>query len=615
MPSLPKIGAIYSAFRNALQRNINLMMGEQTGNPETKYQGLIDWLEKYYKEQGNVATYRGLEDSSEFAADVNRSSEEGIEFHIDPMLPIDLVKVEIKEILSGDEPPKPIKLHYYTLFWIVIRDDKTTQDKLQFYRFYLSRISPSKAVEAVIIIPNDLEPEICESLIEVANNYKFGLWSIDVTSNEPSIICTPKDMLQRMEDELRNPPDQMEHFGREITDAAAPLSLFFDRYIREAVEALAGVTAKTIGKRYIGRKLLDTVFELRTISYASRLQELVTNHLIDKDDDYDFVSNTFNTLWSECEIGVDYSNFLKVFEPPLMNIYADQEKSYRDHYLHQFHVFILGLYIIDQLHEVFPENIDKQWLITSSSHDMAYPLQLYDNWAQRFFNESLGIPDVGVLDMKSSFIDGSLLSSLGYIVNGFCKMRSGSELTGNWLQTEKPLVQFFHTIITTRKHHCVLSSLYLLKQAHFKNLDHEIIDSLFAPCALSIALHHDVVWNGLPVERRMNSLEFNNNPLTFLLMYCDAIQEWGRPKANLDLDEKLQNESFVLSEIAVNNGSCLVTIKAPTLSSQDDLFKAKGEELDNLSGFLKSSTGKPLFKIKLIDKHDSVREFEMRGKE
>ena len=62
--------------------------------------------------------------------------------------------------------------------------------------------------------------------------------------------------------------------------------------------------------------------------------------------------------------------------------------GHRDHYLHQFQVFLMGSCILDKLLDLnHPDiisntKIDVQWLIASSFHDMAYPLQLYEDWAK-----------------------------------------------------------------------------------------------------------------------------------------------------------------------------------------------------------------------------------------
>ena len=258
---------------------------------------------------------------------------------------------------------------------------------------------------------------------------------------------------------------------------------------------------------------------------------------------------------------------------------------------------MLGSSIIDKLMSKkqfvtdFP-NIDKQWLVTSSFHDVAYPLQLYDNWAKSFFEDSLGIPNLGVSDIKSYFVENSLLSSVGFVISELCERHFGSPLKGNWLNTEKSLLLFFHDRITKHKHHSILSSIFLIKQAQSEGTTN--LKEIFVPSALAIALHHydqvfnkayekDVVWDDLPENRKIQSIDFAVNPLAFVLMFCDCAQEWGRPKFNnKPLTELEDEQAFVLDNCSINDNDCSITISSPKWKSTERGFLGKEKEIDNL---------------------------------
>lgn len=354
---------------------------------EYSYNSIIKWLENYNKKHPRIKTYRGFEYSTEFARDVEDAKKERIEFYIDPMLPIDLLTVK-KKRLQDDETKKYKSVSYYTLFWIISEDDPNLEKRLQFYRFYLSRISKLKGVDIIIVIPANASKTLENSLRDIAKDYGFGLWRVNLSQEEPKELCASKDFREHMESIFREPPQEMITFDESIRKQADGIALFFERFVREAVEAMVGIPRKQIGKRFIERMVLDLVFELENISYSETLRDLVIQHLVRKGNDYDFVSNVFDKLWKRCDLKMNYSKFLEVSEPPLYNIFlrAKQEKPYRDHYLHQFQVFLLGLYIIDKLRSKLPSNksnnIEKQWLIASSFHDMAYPIELYDSWAK-----------------------------------------------------------------------------------------------------------------------------------------------------------------------------------------------------------------------------------------
>lgn len=597
-------------------------------NTETHYNEIINWLEGYFRKQG-LPTYRGLEYSTEFQTDVGVAKERGTKFSIDPMLPIDLVMVRSRKEIDH-ETRKSKETYNYTLFWVASSASRTLERNLLFYQIYLSRISEPRAVRIVIVIPSDSKKTLERSLHTIAKENGFGLWRITF-QEEPEVICAPQSFLEHMENSFANPPKDMMRFSRAIRDKAPDIALFFDRYIIDAVDAVVGVTPTDVGKRFIEREILDSVLNLEKISYGQELKKLVIKHLREKSDDYDFVSDTFSTLWSHCNLGMNYSKFLEIAELPLYNIFASRKKPYRDHYLHQFQVFLLGLGIIDKLkvgmHPDLDEHpdIDIQWLITSSFHDMAYPLELYDIWAKEFFDESIGIPDIGVSDLKSSFVDKSLLSILGFLVNTLCEKHFDCPLKGNWLHEERELVQFFHDRITQLKHHCLLSSIFLLKQAQSKSP--ALLDKLFVPSGLAIALHHrkdiwrklpdrkrDEVWKKLPQKRKFRSLDFKTDPLTFLLIFCDCIQEWGRPTRKYPKQDNLAGDEkkFILSSFKPTESGCSVIIKTPQISRTHKVFKSKVKEIEGLEEFLKSSSGLQ-FQITLEDRFGITRVFPITG--
>jgi hypothetical protein len=380
---------------------------------------------------------------------------------------------------------------------------------------------------------------------------------------------------------------------------------------------------------------LEHAFSLKHVSYAAKLKEMVTAHLMKKGDDYDFVRNTFSTLWQMYFPKMDYSKFLHDAELPLYHILAPNKEPYRDHYLHQFQVFLAGSCILDRLMDmnqpdiIKNPNIDKQWLITSSFHDMAYPLQLYEDWAKGFFEESLDIPDLGTLDIKSYFVDRSLLSSIGFFINALCDKYFDGPFKDNCLYNEKELILFFYDRISKIKHHCILSSLYLLKQALSSNP--ELVDDFFVQPALSIVLHHydqvfkelelpgeeDIAWKNLKKAGRvLPLLEFKTDPLTFLLMFCDSAQEWGRPKLEHPKPEdfKEDEQRFVLDKCDINKSGCCIKIKTPKLESIDEKFEAKDKELVALQKFLRAPNDFS-FEIILLDKSGEPRPHRLKCSE
>jgi hypothetical protein len=581
------------------------------------YNDVIDKLEKYCIKEGLGRVYRGLELSSEFMFDVTQAKTKGTEFCVDPMLPIDLVAVKDVSELETEEKNKHAS-HQYTLFWYALTKGLNVprlEERLHFYQFHLSRAVDLRDIRIILVITDKIEPKLENELKELAVTNGFGLWTFKSSLKGPNILCEPCGFRQHMENVIVNPPKDMINLPQVVKDEAGKVGLYLDRFVREAVDSLAGRTPSQAGKRYIDRQVLDLVFNLERVCYSEDLKNLVTTHLQEKDDDFEFVDKAFSALWGKYLPLIKYTQFLKIAEIPLHNIFATMERHYRDHYLHQFQVFVLGSCILDKMITCgcpdLPPNIDKQWLITSSFHDVAYPLQLYDSWAKKFFEESLGIPDMGESDLKSYFIDRSLLSSLGFIINALSERHFGGPLKGNWLSQERGLVLFFYDRITKLKHHCILSSIFLLKQAQKYSPDQ--VDELFVPPALAIALHHyndvfkklnskDEAWKNLPENRKLESIDFCKNPLAFMLMFCDCVQEWGRPKLGDNPHTEVEGwQTFVLKECMLDKKQCLVKLESPRLNSTDKLYDDKYREIIDLIKMLKAPQGFD-FKIILTDK-------------
>ncbi len=602
------------------------------------YIDILEWIEKYHKGDNNVTAYRGLERSKEFAKDLKGVA--GKERAIDPMLPVDIVVVEKKR-----EPPKGQKRtnwYYYTVFWIIIElpndeEIKGLMDKLSFYQFYLSLLCEPMRVRIIIVVPSGLS-NIQVLKKEITKN-QFGLWEVDTSKNKPKEIIKSLSLREHMVDDIlkrsrtsgeekkgiikTHPSDDTKvlFFEREVDKDTAKkncedLALFFDQYVMSAVEAWAGRTPEQIGKRNIERKVLDLVSGFKKISYRDDLSSQITKFLREKGNEDKLISDTFSFLWNT-HLNEDYSNFLRQFDPVLIEISnMTGGKPYRDHYLHQFQVFLIGLDIIDKFYDDFKELwdsylvkqgvnenqlIEQAWLVAASFHDMAYPLQLYEKWAQKFFEDILGVKNMGDWDLKTQFIDQTFLGSMGVLITFFCRAYK-EKIPANWPEEEKDLVSFFYKKITEEKIHSVLSSIVLLKGVKEKNL----VDSIFAPGALAIALHDNSIWESR-VSRGGNEkglqdgflkkLKCEDDPLSFLLLFCDNVQDFGR---------KEKKETFVLDNIkpkVTGKKSYKVTLWAPDSSEDKDIFKKKQNELVALRSFLRQPTDgiKIKFEINLLE--------------
>lgn len=282
-------------------------------------------------------------------------------------------------------------------------------------------------------------------------------------------------------------------------------------------------------------------------------------------------------------------------------------RKYRDHYLHQFQVFLLGISILDSFYKEFEKKYDKPeiiWLIVSSFHDITYPVQLYDKWTDQFFTEIFKTNNsFGTLDLKSRFIDENFLSCLNYIIDKLDKI---IKINVKPIKTRNDLIKYFFEKITKEKNHGILSGISLLKIGHNHKLcNKENLLKYFESSAASIAIHD--IWRidtrpkvdnirNILREDYLDSLNFDDDPITFLLIFCDAVQEWGRPLSD-------KKDRFYLERFKINKESSTKNVEIILRAynhTEDNAIKEKQEELNDLKCFLTSSKIK--FKIILQDK-------------
>jgi hypothetical protein len=228
--------------------------------------------------------------------------------------------------------------------------------------------------------------------------------------------------------------------------------------------------------------------------------------------------------------------------------------SYRDHFMHQFHVFVTGYIIINELGiDVFkshiqdsmhwilsPKNKDfatesKQytvsedhvlriWFLTAFYHDHAYVLEKIDKELERFFNDVLGY------SFSVKFNWERLLVSEGKFSMHLCDLLKYFDSV-NGTNPDILLTNYLNAIINIHDHG-VLGALLLIhhssKLEGQEQEDQEISiknECLYA--ALAISLHNQTIYKDLK-EGDRNEISFESFPIAFLLAFCDTAQSFGR---------------------------------------------------------------------------------------
>jgi hypothetical protein len=206
------------------------------------------------------------------------------------------------------------------------------------------------------------------------------------------------------------------------------------------------------------------------------------------------------------------------------------------------------------------------------------------------------------------------------------------DVSGHWFSKQNDLVKCFHREITgpANKNHCVISSISLLKLVEDKfsskiRIDGmefaEAFDEIFIPSALAIAIHDRNLWGKLKSPNNWTKtregcplpiLKFEDDPLSFILILCDTIQEWGRPSKSTDKIEKRGEEErwrrFYLRDISYRPATGFdFTIHTPLNTKDEDFFKAKEAELSEIGHFLKQLSSVK-FTVYLKDKNGDGRQ-------
>lgn len=268
----------------------------------------------------------------------------------------------------------------------------------------------------------------------------------------------------------------------------------------------------------------------------------------------------------------------------MLERFKDQEtimlygsSRYRDHFMHQMHVFVLGYiiinligfdffrtklnYVINKLcsrpedrityidgtkhkinydkkkkpknpYEVTNDTILRIWFLISFFHDLSYALERLDEAVSTFvgkmFDEQidfkLGNFDWDQLIFKSNEVKKFLQEMCIYFLPPE-KCRRGST-------TKTQLLTLYLKNLVENQDHGVFSALYLLTNIRKIKPEHDNFNSIEKferyIAAIAISLHNQLYEDIL--INNSKDIQFKHFPMESLLILCDSIQEWGRVK-------------------------------------------------------------------------------------
>lgn len=368
--------------------------------------------------------------------------------------------------------------------------------------------------------------------------------------------------------------------------------------------------------RFLSMLLVNKLTNVKNIVYAEDLKNFTNEYRYFKDNDHGVAFKLIDQLWDK-RFGFTYPDIQKDFEVVLL-----LNPKYRDHFLHQFQVFLLGIIIIDALYDEvwvkdFERNsgskIEDAWLACSAYHDYNYPIQQWDDWITKFLsrnfhaNGTSGERHINQEDLKRQIIQLNLaeIAVRDEFVDKLSRL-----VEGIGYSLDDCFQRFFIRRIAFDKNHATLGAFtFLEKFQNCRSLSIYAVNS----AAVSILLHDDTNWlclqgnetglcecirKDLSLEEReicnkklLAHLSLNSMPLAFLLAFCDVAQEWGRQGRGFEINEpRLENVEVDSSKIHIhisvsNSISC----------------KNKEEEVERLGHYLQDNR----FEIRVSSRDES----------
>ena len=294
----------------------------------------------------------------------------------------------------------------------------------------------------------------------------------------------------------------------------------------------------------IDAKIGDRIKSLiPTGKYHDILLSYFEGDIVSTKNKYGTVAKIITDLWVNSRKDPSIFENSQKFEPILQDI-----PNYRDHFIHSFYVFSVGYYVINKLSELigtdFREYLGSNapnltWMLASTFHDVAYPIERIDSWLGTLIGGFIGISP------KNYFNFENIIPNIYYdFMKMICRwhknpmhgLSSGNEIGSiDW-----PLYNELNSKLL-EKNHGVLSGLILAHQLAARERFAEYGDAwdffnMHLPACHAICLH------ALDVK-----IDFSKHPFAFLLVLFDELQDWGRPSK---MEEK---EKLFLQDLEVVN--------------------------------------------------------------
>lgn len=373
----------------------------------------------------------------------------------------------------------------------------------------------------------------------------------------------------------------------------------------------------------LSKPLMEKIGKLNRISYSDEIRQFKEECDSTARDLYDIIIGSLESLWvRKYEKSEAYRRFA-IFQTYEQVLFKDPR--YRDHFIHQFQVFLSGLPIIeefyDDIHATYSSkfggeaeiNADFSWLLAATFHDIGYIVQKFDTGLNSFFKEFLDVQNIPInIDLGKLLLERNFQDYIDKLTSLYLTLYD--DKTDNWRYTglhriDHDLRKLLTSKCISDRNHGLISSLILLDRIEHSEVakstegyGNRLFSSVIMPAGLSIALHDSKIF----CDPKISPIEFKKDPLTFILIYCDTIQEWGRPinAAGTGNNEYMpQLTEFSITKDRVCATLTYEKIQEFNLNGQKTTtYDEKEREIRTVLGKLKSS--ETIFEIKLCSDDD-----------
>lgn len=287
----------------------------------------------------------------------------------------------------------------------------------------------------------------------------------------------------------------------------------------------------------------------------------------------------------------DFLDYFVIVEPLLYQ----GNSEYRDHFIHQFWVFSLGSYIINhnctELRKKYIDSLniksgdticehalDYSWLLTSTLHDFAFPLDQINQWLPDFFDRFFpyeNSDELFQIHMDRLLSEEKYLKKFNGLSTLFTALNKGESWSSkNHYKTRSNfhLTQILYSRLTHYKYthpkyallkpefkylkaHSVLSAISLLTK--FSNptevspAQAPYVDQIIYPSGLAIALHHLHPDGPDKHLNKLGKIDFSKHMLLYLLIFTDSVQEWYRLGLDNETEASLDSFGFEKNQFTV----------------------------------------------------------------